>query len=206
MCSLWCGGEIQTSVSINANVSLVWGVLTDFADYPEWNPFITSIQVTSPGRLCRGAELCMSVCRPDDQKVFALLHKVLCVEEDSELSWGGRASKTGFHDYVHTFRLSEQRDGSTLFQQSHRVVGAGVRLTTVLSRRQRLLGLQKFSDALRKRVEGVPPDGDDSEGLWVQAMLSDKPSRLAKDPFRSSLAWQASLPIKARELRPQPPH
>ena len=32
--------EISTYVDIDANRGLVWEVLTDFARYPDWNPYV----------------------------------------------------------------------------------------------------------------------------------------------------------------------
>ncbi|MFQ5793715.1 MAG: SRPBCC family protein [Candidatus Bipolaricaulia bacterium] len=32
--------EIQTEVEIDASAERVWQLLTDFAAFPEWNPFI----------------------------------------------------------------------------------------------------------------------------------------------------------------------
>src|SRR5208337_3854746 len=32
--------EIHTEIEINAPAEKVWKVLTDFAAYPEWNPFV----------------------------------------------------------------------------------------------------------------------------------------------------------------------
>jgi uncharacterized membrane protein len=35
---------VETVVEITAPSSRVWGVLTDFSAYPEWNPFIRSVE------------------------------------------------------------------------------------------------------------------------------------------------------------------
>ena len=38
------GRELNTQIDIDAPVERVWSVLTDFAAYPEWNPFILSAE------------------------------------------------------------------------------------------------------------------------------------------------------------------
>ena len=43
--------EIRKETEIEAPVPDVWMVLTDFASYPEWNPFMRSIK----GDLAEGA-------------------------------------------------------------------------------------------------------------------------------------------------------
>jgi uncharacterized protein YndB with AHSA1/START domain len=35
--------ELHSEIEINAPAERVWEVLTDFASYPKWNPFITRI-------------------------------------------------------------------------------------------------------------------------------------------------------------------
>jgi uncharacterized protein YndB with AHSA1/START domain len=35
--------EIHTGIEINASAEKVWRVLTDFAAYPEWKPFVRRI-------------------------------------------------------------------------------------------------------------------------------------------------------------------
>lgn len=39
---------IHTDVVVNASASKVWQVITDFEEYPQWNPFIR--QVTGAAR------------------------------------------------------------------------------------------------------------------------------------------------------------
>ena len=36
--------ELNTEIEINASAERVWQLLTDFEAYPQWNPFIRSIE------------------------------------------------------------------------------------------------------------------------------------------------------------------
>ncbi|MDG7016688.1 MAG: SRPBCC domain-containing protein [Nitrososphaerota archaeon] len=43
--------EVDTEIEIDASAEVVWGILTDFASYPEWNPFILKVAgELSPGK------------------------------------------------------------------------------------------------------------------------------------------------------------
>jgi uncharacterized protein YndB with AHSA1/START domain len=35
--------EIYTEIEINASAGIVWDILTDFDNFPNWNPFIKKI-------------------------------------------------------------------------------------------------------------------------------------------------------------------
>src|SRR5690349_17967051 len=52
--------EIETAIEIEAGPREVWRVLTDFARYPEWNPFITRIS----GDLVDGGRLQVRIVPP----------------------------------------------------------------------------------------------------------------------------------------------
>ena len=45
--------EVYSEIQIKASASVVWGILTDFEKFGEWNPFITEIS----GKLKEGSEL-----------------------------------------------------------------------------------------------------------------------------------------------------
>jgi hypothetical protein len=36
--------ELHTEIEINASAERVWRVLTDFAAYPKWNPFVRRVE------------------------------------------------------------------------------------------------------------------------------------------------------------------
>lgn len=52
--------HIRTEIVIDAPLERVWAILTNFAEMPSWNPFITSIS----GNLDRGAQLTIFVVPP----------------------------------------------------------------------------------------------------------------------------------------------
>ena len=45
--------EIRTEIAINASAERVWTVLTDFASFPQWSPFIAAAE----GELTPGSAL-----------------------------------------------------------------------------------------------------------------------------------------------------
>lgn len=46
--------EIKTEILINAAPEKIWAILTDFDNYPNWNPFIKTIE----GRVEIGSKPC----------------------------------------------------------------------------------------------------------------------------------------------------
>jgi uncharacterized membrane protein len=55
--------EIHTEIEINAPAEKVWRVLTDFAAYPEWNPFVGRFQITSPNTMMKNPSVSLSSAR-----------------------------------------------------------------------------------------------------------------------------------------------
>lgn len=52
--------NITTSIGIQAPLATIWRILTDFRDYPAWNPFIRSIE----GEARAGARLLIRIEPP----------------------------------------------------------------------------------------------------------------------------------------------
>ena len=77
--------ELTTSIEIDAAPQRVWDVLTDFASYGEWNPFIRSIV----GKPDVGTRLRVRI-EPPDGRGMTLEPTVRSADPARELSWLGR--------------------------------------------------------------------------------------------------------------------
>ena|SRR5690242_3306202 len=138
---------IETQIDIAAPVSRVWGVLTDFGAYPDWNPFITDIT----GQLQVGARLRVRI-QPPGRPAMTFKPEVLTVSRNKALRWRGRLLFPGLFDGEHSFRISEK--GHTCrFYQSERFTGLlvpmmGQGLWTATQR-----GFDEMNAALKTRAE-----------------------------------------------------
>src|SRR5689334_24080602 len=83
--------ELHTEIDIEATPETVWWILTNFAVYPEWNPFIRQVMgVAQPG-----TKLMVRI-HPSGAKAMSFRLTVLAVERPRELRWLGRFYCLGF--------------------------------------------------------------------------------------------------------------
>jgi hypothetical protein len=104
------GRHIGTEILIQAPPRRVWDVLTDFAAYPQWNPFIVSIE----GRAEWGARLTLRIQAGGEQHVFKPV--VLQASAPTRLRWLGRLAVPGLFDGEHGFELRPEGAGTRLLQ------------------------------------------------------------------------------------------
>lgn len=76
--------EIKTEILINATPEKVWSILTNFDNYPNWNPFIKSIK----GEVKVGNTITIRI-EPPESKGMTFKPKILHFETNKELSWLG---------------------------------------------------------------------------------------------------------------------
>ena len=105
--------EIHTEISINATPEKVWAILTDFDNYPNWNPFIKSIS----GDVRVGNKITTRLEFPLGQGT-TFKPKVLAFETNKELRWIGHLWFPGLFDGEHKFELIDNKNGTTTFKQS----------------------------------------------------------------------------------------
>ena len=101
--------RIATAVDLDAPAVAIWRVLTDFAAYPEWNPFIRKIF----GEARVGARLDVTA-EPMGRKPMTFHPPIRVAEPNRELRWLGRVLVPGIFDGEYAFIIEEQAVGCRL--------------------------------------------------------------------------------------------
>ena len=110
--------KIETEILINASTNKVWAILTDFDNYPNWNPFIKSIK----GDIHPNKQIVVTIAPPNATKM-TFRPTVLKLEKNKQLSWLGHVLFQGLFDGEHLFELVDNGDGTTLFKHNEEFRG-----------------------------------------------------------------------------------
>jgi hypothetical protein len=78
--------EVRTEIEIGASPEKVWGILTDFANYEQWNPFITK----AAGKAEQGSTIEIHIKAPAGKK-REYHPKITKAERSRELRWMGKS-------------------------------------------------------------------------------------------------------------------
>jgi len=110
--------EIKTEIVIQATPEKIWKILTDFENYPQWNPFITSVT----GEVEKGNKVVVNI-KPPNGSSITFKPTILSKIDNKELSWQGKLLFKGFFDGKHKFELRNNGNGTTTFIQSEKFSG-----------------------------------------------------------------------------------
>jgi hypothetical protein len=141
--------EIYTEIEIKSSAKVVWRILTDFANYPSWNPFIPKAE----GELREGALLRIEI-KPPGRKAQDYCVKILKIEEGREFRWLGHFHMPGLIDGEHLFEINAVGKDNIHFVQREYFSGILVPLTwksflnTYLRR-----GFDELNQSLKKIAE-----------------------------------------------------
>ena len=139
--------ELRREIEIEAPPERVWAVVTDFAAYPEWNPFIRSIS----GDVQEGARLEVRI-EPPGARAMTFKPTVRTVAVNRELRWLGRLLVPGVFDGEHSLRIEPLEVGRSRFVQSERFSGLLVGLVKgTLTKTE--AGFERMNAALKARAE-----------------------------------------------------
>src|SRR5215218_4856074 len=146
--------ELHSQIGIDASSERVWAILTDFASYPQWNPFIRRIS----GELKVGERLDVRL-EPPGGRGITLRPTVLSAEPNRQLRWLGHLLVPGLFDGEHT--LSTEPLGETRVRFVQHEVFKGVLVPLVArSLANTLRGFEEMNKALKEQDEALPEGTD----------------------------------------------
>lgn len=137
--------QINTSIHIKANPEIVWGILTDFEKYPDWNPFIHSVK----GEVKVGNRIKIKL------PGMTFKPRVLTMDKNRELKWLGHLFFKGLFDGEHKFLLTKNTDGTTHFEHSETFKGVLLNLFSKKLDKDTKAGFKLMNEQLKKRAENA---------------------------------------------------
>ena len=143
--------RLTASIEIKAPPEQVWEVLTDFAAYPRWNPFMTEGRITSGERLRPGATLHIRLEQSSGSSTMD--PKVLGVSPGRELRWLGKLGPGWLVDGEHRLLIEETGHGSVRLTQSESFSGILAPIAEGTLRAETLPQFRAMNTALKERVE-----------------------------------------------------
>jgi hypothetical protein len=139
---------LRTEIEIDAPVARVWAVLTDFAAFPRWNPFIRRVD----GRPAERTRLSVTM-QPPGGRAMTFHPTVVRVDDERHLSWRGRTLIPGVFDGHHYFELEPLGPERTRVVHGENFSGVLVPLLATTLRTTTRRGFERMNAALKARAE-----------------------------------------------------
>jgi hypothetical protein len=139
---------LDAAIEIEAPAERVWEVITDFAAYPQWNPFI----IRAAGIPVDGARLKVTIRAPGYRPV-TFRPRVLRAVSGRQLTWLGRTFIPGLFDGRHSLTVEDLSESRSRFRTHEEVTGILLPvLGKVMHASQR--GFEELCTAVKARAEG----------------------------------------------------
>ena len=139
--------SLHAAIAIDAPAERVWQVVSDFARYPEWNPFI----VRAAGVPRVGERLDVTIVAPG-VKPATFRPRVLDVEPGRLIRWKGEFKLPGLFDGRHALIIDPLDDERSRFTTHEDVSGILLPfLGSVMAASQQ--GFELMARAVKERAE-----------------------------------------------------
>jgi hypothetical protein len=142
--------QLRTEITIDASAARVWDVLTDFEEFPRWNPFIRRID----GALAPRSRLAVKI-QPPGGRALTFRPTVLRVRPEEHFAWRGRTLLPGLFDGEHTFDLEALGARRVRFVHAEAFRGLLVPLLASSLRTTTRAGFDAMNAALKARAEAA---------------------------------------------------
>ena len=142
---------LDASTEVDAPAERVWQIVSDFARYPEWNPFI----VRAAGEQRPGARLEVTIVAPGVRAV-TFKPTVLDLRPGRLILWKGRLLPPGLFDGRHSLSVDSLGDGRARFTTHEEVTGILLPFLGKVMRASQE-GFVQMAAAVKARAEAGPP-------------------------------------------------
>ena len=139
--------QLSSETIINSSANRVWELITDFGNFPRWNPFIRR----ATGKIKTGEKLEIFI-QPSGTKGMTFHPKVLKVDPNHELRWLGRLYLPWLFDGEHALIIEPSSKDSVKFIQREKFTGLLVPSARSLLRDTQR-GFEEMNRALKQRAE-----------------------------------------------------
>jgi hypothetical protein len=140
--------ELRSEIVIEASAERVWGLLTDFTRFPEWNPFIRRAR----GNVKEGQRLEVHM-QPSGANGMTFRPTVLKAEPNRELRWIGHLLIPGLFDGEHIFTIEPLGPDRVRFVQREIFTGLLVPLFARGLDTDTQRGFEEMNQALKVQAE-----------------------------------------------------
>jgi hypothetical protein len=142
--------QLYSEIEIQATTENVWQILTDFVNFPQWNPFIHR----ASGELEAGSRLEVFI-QPPGGSGMTFRSIVLKVEPHRELRWLGHLIVPGLFDGEHIFAIEPLGPDRVLFVQREEFRGIMVSLILRFIGENTWHGFEAMNQALKIEAEKI---------------------------------------------------
>jgi len=163
-CAIVPKNEIVTEALLPAKPEQVWQVLTNGAQYSDWNPFIVNVE----GRFEKGERL-KNTMKPHPNKQMVFTPEVIEVKVNEELRWVGRLSVPCTFNGEHYFIL-EPHEGQTRFTHGEKFSGFAL---WFINTDQFLENFKAMNIALSNRLKELAKKDAPKPHTKIQIHLTD---------------------------------
>jgi hypothetical protein len=139
--------QLSSEILIDSSSKRLWELITDFEDFPRWNPFIRR----ATGEIKTGARLEVFI-QPFGTRGMTFRPKVLKVDPNHELRWLGRLYLPWLFDGEHALIIEPSSEGSVKFIQREKFTGLLVPFTRSLLRDTQR-GFEEMNKVLKQQAE-----------------------------------------------------
>ena len=132
---------------INSSAKLVWDILTDFDNFPKWNPFMKQIS----GELREGSRIQVLI-KPYNSRDITYKPTILDLKHEEKIKWLGNTWIPHLFDSEHSLILKKIDENRILFVQKEKFSGILVPILTGLLKNTEI-SFKMMNEALKKEAE-----------------------------------------------------